>query len=140
MRVEQRDAITLHAEIVDCIEPGSIICTDGWAAYKGIMPTRTTPGILDPQGNPLFKAHFTVIHNHNFVDPPRNLPPMFRRDILPECRDMQHQPQPQGPLAMGMLLPFRCHTQRVERQWRELRETVKSSRDIDKIDFYIGKF
>lgn len=139
MRVAHRDQMTLHGEIVDCIEQGSIICSDGWAAYNGIMPTRTLPGLRDPAGNLLFKAHFKVIHERNFVNPPRNRPPLWRRDILPECRDKQHRPQPRGPLLMGMRLPFRIHTQKVERQWRELRNTVKSTRDLDKVDFCIGK-
>lgn len=140
MRVANRNAITLHAEIIDSIARDSIIFTDGWAAYDGIMPTRNLPGLMDPQGNLLYRDHKKVIHDRNFVDPPRGQPPFWRRDILPECRDMQYRGPIRGPLRLGTRLPYRVHTQKVERQWRELRKTVKSSRDLEEVDFYLGGY
>lgn len=139
MRVAHRNAITLHAEIIDSINRDSIICSDGWAAYEGIMPSGNLPGLRDPQGNLLFRDHKTVIHSRNFVDPPRGRNPYWRNDILPECRDLQYTGRIRGPLQLGTRLPFRVHTQKVERQWRELRATVKSSRNLEEVDFYIGK-
>jgi len=36
VRVRQRDARTLCAELMDSVAQGTFICTDGWAAYGDI--------------------------------------------------------------------------------------------------------
>ena len=53
--VARRDAPTLIEIIERCVEPGSIIMSDGWAAYKS----------LGQRGY----NHLTVNHNVHFVDP-----------------------------------------------------------------------
>jgi hypothetical protein len=144
MRVTDRTRITLHAEIMDSIEEGSIICSDGWAAYEGIMPTARTsinnmPGLRNAQGNFMYTDHQVVIHDKEFVRPAANLPPFWRNDILPKCRDMKFNGPLPGPLQFGTHLPFRVHTQTVERQWRELRESVESTNDLETVDRKIGE-
>lgn len=134
MRVDFRNNQTLHAEIIDNIAPGTIICTDGWAAYQGIR------GLMDANNQPLYPAHFVIIHQTNFVDPPRSEPPYFRDDIDPACRDKQFIGPlgPPDPTTGLTALPFRVHTQACERQWRDLRESVQSSSDFPTVDRYIG--
>jgi len=132
--------MTLHAEIIDSVEEGSIICTDGWAAYEGIIPGQGNqyPGLRNAQQLLMYRDHLTVIHDRQFVEPPRNEPPFWRNDILPECRDKQFiGPLPQL-LEVGTWLPFRVHTQHAERQWIELRNSVNSSSDLASVDRSIG--
>lgn len=59
LQVERRDAQTLLPILEANVAPGSIIHSDGWAAYQGIaaMPV-----------NPRF-THLAVNHKENFVDP-----------------------------------------------------------------------
>ena len=56
MEVAHRDAATLIPIIQQYIRPGSIICSDEWAAYNQIT---AATGM----------AHMTVNHSLNFVDP-----------------------------------------------------------------------
>ena len=34
--VQDCSAANLHAFVVDCVEPGSVIHTDGWQGYSGL--------------------------------------------------------------------------------------------------------
>jgi len=135
MRVHRRNMDTLHAEIIDSIQDGSIICSDGWAAYRGLLD-------LDVNGQQRYRDHLVVIHDRNFLDPPRSEDPYFRHDINFECRDKQFS----GPLPQQYAnhnpeyLPFRCHTQHVERSWIELKRKVRSNTDFDEVDRYIGSY
>ena len=56
--VDRRDVATLHPVIARCIQPGTEIHTDDWAAYRNI----------DRQINDV-GAHQGVVHRRNFVDP-----------------------------------------------------------------------
>jgi transposase-like protein len=56
VKVDARDSNTLKSIIQAYVLPRSIIHTDGWAGYNGI------PTWGDYQ-------HFTVVHEHNFVEP-----------------------------------------------------------------------
>jgi len=128
MRVDLRDMRTLHAEIIDCIEDESIICSDGWSGYNRLLRLRVNR-------RQRYRDHIVVIHERNFLNPPRHRPPFWRDDILPECRDKQFV----GPYPRG-LLPFRGHTQKIERAWRQLRRKVRSTRDYGRIDRYLGTY
>ena len=57
--VEQRNAGTLLPLIQEHIRPGSIIHSDGWAAYGGIANMPVVPQY----------THLVVNHTVNFVDP-----------------------------------------------------------------------
>ena len=139
MRVADRTGITLHGEIVDSIAPGSIICSDGWAAYQSIMPSGNHPGLRTATVGPLlYKDHHVVIHDRQFVEPPKHEPPLWRDDILPECRDKTFVGPLPGPLHLGTFLPYRIHTQSIERQRLSLRNAVVSSESLESVDFYIG--
>jgi hypothetical protein len=133
MRVDRRNMETLNGEILDSIRPQSIICTDGWLGYNGINR------MVDVNGQNIYAGHYVVIHERNFVEPPRGEEPFWRSDILPECRDMQYiGPYPVDPQTGNQMLPFRVHTQKVERGWLQLRKDVKSTRWPEAIDRYIG--
>lgn len=57
--VDDRSSATLLPFIERYIEPGSIVCSDQWAAYNGI----TNINVIPPY------QHLTVNHRQNFVDP-----------------------------------------------------------------------
>lgn len=61
--VDRRDAATLLPIIAKHVHKGSIIMSDGWAAYGGIKE------IIVSQTRNQAYSHFTVIHSENFVDP-----------------------------------------------------------------------
>lgn len=58
VEVPDRSAATLEAKIVQHILPGTVIMSDGWAAYRNIGQLQH--GIYD---------HSVVVHDRNFVDP-----------------------------------------------------------------------
>lgn len=56
--VNRRDAQTLERIITAHVLPGSVIVTDGWAAYRNVSTINN--GVYD---------HQVVVHGDNFVDP-----------------------------------------------------------------------
>lgn len=57
-REERRDIATLNELICRHVAPGSIIYTDGWGGYRGLVGA-----------NMPFDGHETVNHSRNFVNP-----------------------------------------------------------------------
>lgn len=68
----------------------------------------------------LFSGHGVVNHSTNFVEPPKNLPPIWvpAGRFSEECLDRQWQ----GAPPANNLEPIRYHTQHIERSWRELKK------------------
>ena len=55
--VDWRNAATLLPIIQRCVNPGTEVHTDDWAAYRRVPALRNV------------SAHKVVVHRHNFVDP-----------------------------------------------------------------------
>ena len=55
--VDRRNAATLLPIIQRCVNPGTEVHTDDWAAYRRVAAL------------PNVSAHEVVVHRHNFVDP-----------------------------------------------------------------------
>ena len=56
--VDRRDVATLHPIITRCIQPGTDVHTDDWAAYRNMN-----------QHINIVNVHRAVVHRYHFVDP-----------------------------------------------------------------------
>lgn len=121
--VPDRKLHTLLGGLMECIEPGTYLCTDGWRGYFGC--------------DQYFSGHGVVNHSTNFLNPPKNQDPLFvpAGRFHAECLDKQWT----GNIAPGMT-PFRNHTQNIERAWRSLKEVLPRSCKRQKIEQYIGEW
>ncbi|KAJ8933856.1 hypothetical protein NQ318_004687 [Aromia moschata] len=87
----------------------------------------------------VFNGHGNVNHSENFVNPPREEPPIWMPAgrFNNECLDWNWK---RNPPAAG-LQPFRIHTQHIEieRAWRDLKSHIKSSSSLDFASQYLDK-
>lgn len=122
--VERRDAENMIPVLIKCIDLGSYICTDQWRAYN--------------ECTQIFGGHGTVNHSENFTNPPRNDPPHWAPPgrFSDECLERNNALPPPAP---GMQ-PYRDHTNTVERSWRDLKEYLRTTNNVNTADQYIGEW
>uniref|UniRef100_V5GTL7 ISXO2-like transposase domain-containing protein n=1 Tax=Anoplophora glabripennis TaxID=217634 RepID=V5GTL7_ANOGL len=122
--VERRDADILMPLLQQCIDGNSYICTDGWKAYEDC--------------DMVFNGHGVANHNQNFLNPPREEEPNWASagTFNEECLDTKWN----GPAPQPGYVPFRNHTQTIERAWRDLKECLKTTNSMEYASEYIGEW
>ncbi|KAK9674655.1 hypothetical protein QE152_g40952 [Popillia japonica] len=98
----------LREELVYHVDVRSHLCTDIWTGYRNMNRT--------------FRGHSTVNHTTNFVEPAREQDlhwvPVGRFNEA--CLDRRVR----GPPREDGQVPFRTHTQTIERCWRDLKQSL----------------
>ncbi|KAI4455451.1 isxo2-like transposase domain [Holotrichia oblita] len=123
--VQRRDAETLRDLLVAHVDLRTHLCTDGWAAYRNI-------------GQTFRRGHTTVNHRIQFLEPVRAEDPTW----VPvgryheACLDGRWR----GPPAENGLIPFRSHTQTIERCWRDLKQQIDNGKRGRYADDYVGEW
>lgn len=122
--VPNRRRETLLPIMLEHVDNASYICSDCWRAYRGC--------------DQHFAGHGAVNHQEGFVFPRRQEEPQWVAEgtFNIECLDGKWR----GPPPRPDVVPFRCHTQTVERTWRELKRVLSPYTQGDTVDEYIGEW
>jgi len=95
MRVDLRNMITLHAQIIDCIEGESMFCSDGWVGYNRLLRLRVNR-------RQQYSDHIVVIQEENHLNLPHHRQPFWKVEILQDCLDKQFVgPHPKVCFRLG---------------------------------------
>ncbi|KAI4470869.1 signal recognition particle 54k protein srp54 [Holotrichia oblita] len=84
-----------------------------------------------------FNGHGVVNHSHQFLNPVREEEPLCvpAGRFAPECLDKQWV----GPPTIPGHVPFRDHTQNIERCWRDLKSLIVPSTKENVVYLYLGE-